>query len=167
MGGIDLLGIPVPDAGPVFLVALAVHIVAGVTCVAFGAVSALSAKGGVWHVRSGRVYLCGLGAVFASMAVLSGIRWRENAHLFAIGCLAFTSALTGYLNRRLRPLLHIAGMGTSYIALLTGFYVDNGATLPVWDRLPGWSYWVLPSLLGLPLIARAIWRRRPVKTTTS
>jgi hypothetical protein len=51
-------------------------------------------------------------------------------------------------------------MGVAYIALLTGFYVDNGARLPLWDLLPGWAYWVAPSLVGGPIIARALRRRR-------
>jgi hypothetical protein len=49
-----------------------------------------------------------------------------------------------------------------YIALFTGFYVDNGPNLPVWDRLPSLAYWVLPSLVGVPLILRALARRRLV-----
>ena len=33
----------------------------------------------------------------------------------------------------------------SYAPLLTGFYVDNGPHLPLWDRLPHLSYWLLPA----------------------
>jgi hypothetical protein len=51
-------------------------------------------------------------------------------------------------------------MGGAYIALFTGFYVDNGPHLPVWDRLPSLAYWTLPSLVGVPLILRALARRR-------
>jgi hypothetical protein len=50
-------------------------------------------------------------------------------------------------------------MGGSYIALFTGFYVDNGPSLPLWNRLPHIAYWVLPSLIGIPLILRALDRR--------
>jgi hypothetical protein len=39
-------------------------------------------------------------------------------------------------------------MGGSYIALLTGFYVDNGPNLPLWDHLPHWTYWTLPATEG-------------------
>ncbi|HEV3494783.1 MAG TPA: DUF2306 domain-containing protein, partial [Actinomycetes bacterium] len=39
-------------------------------------------------------------------------------------------------------------------------YVDNGPQLPVWDRLPSLAYWLLPSLIGVPLILRALARRR-------
>ena len=51
---------------------------------------------------------------------------------------------------------HITGMGLSYIALLTAFYVDNGKSLPLWKELPPISYWVIPAAVGLPLIARAL-----------
>jgi hypothetical protein len=106
------------------------------------------------------------------MSVMSVIRWSHNAHLFAIGAAAFALALAGYLSRRRRPHLHIAGLGGSrrrrpglagsYLALFTGFYVGNGPHLPGWDRLPAWTYWVLPSL-----IARAIGRRQPAKGVAS
>ena len=51
-------------------------------------------------------------------------------------------------------------MGGAYIALFTGFYVDNGPHLPLWDRLPHLAYWLLPSMVGVPLILRALARRR-------
>ncbi|WP_169988054.1 hypothetical protein [Microbispora sp. H10836] len=95
---------------------------------------------------------------------MSAIRWRENVHLFVIGTLGFTAALTGYANRRHRPDLHILAMGASYVLLLTGFYIDNGPNLPLWDRLPTVAYWLLPALIGFPLIARAIARRRQRRT---
>ncbi|MFF4616187.1 hypothetical protein [Nonomuraea jabiensis] len=167
MDEIDIGGIPVPDAGSLFLTILAIHVAAGVTCVACGAVAALSGKGGVRHRRFGRIYLWALGVVFASVSVMSMIRWSHSAHLFVVGAAAFALALTGHLNRRRRPYLHIAGLGGSYIALLTGFYVDNGPHLPGWDRLPSWVFWILPSLIGLPMIARAIGRRLPAKGVTS
>jgi hypothetical protein len=50
-------------------------------------------------------------------------------------------------------------MSGSYIALLTGFYVDNGPNLPLWNRLPGVAFWLLPSLVGVPLVLRAMARR--------
>jgi hypothetical protein len=44
----------------------------------------------------------------------------------------------GYLHRRRRrpgDATHINGMGLSYVAMLTAFYVDNGPHLPLRDRL--------------------------------
>jgi hypothetical protein len=162
---IDVLGIPIPDAGPVFLTALAVHVTAATCCVIGGATAALSRKGGTRHVTAGRIYVWGLAMVFASMTLMSVLRWREDRHLFVIGVLAMTAGLIGYLDRRRRAIstggdtVHIAGMGSSYVALLTAFYVDNGPNLPLWDLLPHWTYWVLPGLVGLPLITRSMWRR--------
>ena len=49
-------------------------------------------------------------------------------------------------------------MAASYVALLTGFYVDNGPQLPLWNRLPTVAYWVLPALVGVPLTWRALIR---------
>jgi hypothetical protein len=54
--------------------------------------------------------------------------------------------------------LHITGMGLSHILLLTAFYVDNGRSLPLWRDLPPIMYWLLPAMVGLPLIIRALVR---------
>jgi len=95
------------------------------------------------------------------MAVL---RFAQDWHLLLIGTVAFGAGGLGYLaRRRRRPgwlRVHIPAMGCSYIALFTGFYVDNGAHLPLWDRLPSLGYWLLPSLVGVPLILRAMTTRR-------
>ena len=49
-------------------------------------------------------------------------------------------------------------MAVSYIALLTGFYVDNGPNLPLWNLLPHFLYWLLPAAIGTPLLLRALRR---------
>jgi hypothetical protein len=95
------------------------------------------------------------------MAVMVVIRWEHNAHLVPIGLVAAAAGLAGYLERRSgarHDRLHIVAMGVSYVALLTGFYVDNGPHLPVWNRLPDWSFWGLPSLVGFPIIVAAVRR---------
>jgi hypothetical protein len=160
----DILGLPIPDPGAVFAVALAVHIAAGLTAVIAGAIAATAAKRPGRHPTAGRTYLIALGFVFATATVLSAIRWREDAHLFAIACVASGLGLFGWRARRRQrpgwPTRHAIGMGGSYIALLTGFYVDNGPFLPVWNRLPHATYWLLPSLVGTPLIWWALHRFR-------
>jgi uncharacterized membrane protein len=158
---VNILGLPVPDAGPLFAAALVLHVAGGLTCVVTGAVAVLTAKGSPRHRRFGRIYIWGMGVIFATMAVMAVIRWREDAHLFAIGSAAFACGLLGYLNRRRRPRLHIAGMGLSYVLLLTGFYVDNGPHLPLWEHLPPVVHATLPALLGLPLITRALTKAGP------
>src|SRR5262249_60075066 len=86
-------------------------------------------------------------------------------HLFVLGILSFASGTIGRTARRqlwrgwLR--LHITGMAISYILLLTAFYVDNGPHLPLWRSLPPLVHWLLPSLVGLPLLVRTL-RRHPL-----
>jgi hypothetical protein len=161
--GADIVGIKVPQTDPVFLAVLATHVLAAFLCVVTGALAAISAKGSVRHIRSGRIYYWLLAAVFATATTLAAMRWAEDYHLFIIGSIAFAGASVGYLHRRLRrpgDAVHITGMGASYIALLTAFYVDNGKNLPLWSHLPHITYWVLPSLIGVPLVARAMRRAR-------
>jgi hypothetical protein len=91
------------------------------------------------------------------------MRWRQDYYLFIIGSVAFSAATIGYLHRRHhRPgdTGHIAGMGTAYVAMLTAFCVDNGPHLPLWDHLPTFAFWLLPSVIGAPIIARAVARAR-------
>jgi hypothetical protein len=49
-------------------------------------------------------------------------------------------------------------MGASYIFLLTAFYVDNGKNLPLWNRLPEIAFWVLPALIGVPILVYVLCR---------
>jgi hypothetical protein len=162
MEAIKVLGLEIPDAGLVFFVALGAHIVAGLTCVVAGALAATARKQPGRHPTAGGVYLWGVGAVFVTATVMAAIRLREDAHLFAIAVVSFGLALFGWRARRQRrlgwPRRHAIGMGGSYIALLTGFYVDNGPQLPLWKSLPHWTYWVLPTAVGMPLIWLAMRR---------
>jgi len=158
----EILGLPIPDAGPVFAAALAVHVLSGLVAVVAGALAATAKKRPGRHPRAGRVYLWAIGAIFVTATVMAAIRWREDAHLFGIAVVAFGLGLYGYrARRRRRPgwvTRHAVGVGGSYVALLTGFYVDNGPFLPLWDRLPHLTYWILPSLVGIPLIWLALRR---------
>jgi len=160
-----ILGDQVGSTAPVFLAFLAVHVIGGLTAVAAGAVAALARKGSPRHVRAGRWYYLAITVVFVTATILAVLRWRQDYYLFIIGAVAFIAATIGYLHRRRRrpgDTAHIAGMGISYVAMLTAFYVDNGPHLPLWDRLPTLAFWLLPSAVGAPIIARAVRRtRRP------
>ena len=167
-----ILGDQVGSTAPVFLAFLAVHVLAGLTAVAAGAVAALSRKGTTRHIRAGRWFYLAITAVFVTATALSIMRWRQDYHLLIIGAVAFTAATIGYLHRR-RHLPgdtgHIMGMGTGYVAMLTAFYVDNGPHLPLWDRLPPLAFWFLPAVIGAPIILRAVLaaRKKPLPTSRS
>jgi hypothetical protein len=155
-----IAGIEIPSTDPLFLAITTVHIMLGILCVATGAIAMLSTKAPGRHPLYGTLYFWALTLVFVTASVLSFMRWEANYHLFILGALTFTAALVGRESRR-GPwqdgtAIHIAGMGSSYILLLTAFYVDNGKQLPIWKDLPHWTYWGLPALLGLPLMVWAL-----------
>jgi uncharacterized membrane protein len=159
---ITIAGIPIPSDAPAFLAVLAIHVVAGLTCVLTGLVAMLSLKGSGRHPRFGTLYYWNLAVVFVSMTVLSAMRWAEDYHLFILGILSFTAATVG---RQLAPNrtpghagAHVIGMGLSYILLLTAFYVDNGPNLPLWRNLHPMTYWLLPVVVGGPIILRVLLR---------
>jgi hypothetical protein len=158
-----ILGDQVGSTAPVFLAFLAVHVIAGLIAVATGATAALARKGSPRHIRAGRSYYRAITVVFATATALSIMRLRQDYYLFIIGAVAFTAATIGDQHRRRhRPgdTGHITGMGVSYVAMLTAFYVDNGPHLPLWDHLPNLTFWLLPSAIGTPIIARAVARAR-------
>jgi hypothetical protein len=93
----------------------------------------------------------------------------QDAYLLALGTLSLAAVTLGRTARRRRRRrwqwrrwrwigLHLAGMSASYILLVTAFYVDPGKNLPVQRSLPYLAYWLLPSAVGLPLVARALAR---------
>ena len=157
-----ILGIPLPSDAPLFLAVIALHVAAGLTAVVAGATAMLSRKRPGRHPLMGTLYFSALAVVFATMAVISAVRWAEDYHLFVLGSLSFAAAIFGReARRRLWPgwaRLHMTGMGASYILLLTAFYVDNGKILPLWRLLPQWAFWVLPSAIGLPILVWALLR---------
>ena len=158
-----ILGDQVGSTAPAFLAFLAIHVLAGLTAVITGAIAALAPKGSPRHIRAGRCYYRAITVVFATATILAAMHWRQDYHLVLIGAVAYGAATTGYLHRRRHragDTGHIAGMGIGYIAMLTAFYVDNGPHLPLWDRLPPLAFWLLPSVLGAPVLTRAMLRAR-------
>jgi hypothetical protein len=159
---VEVGGLGVPDAGPVFLTALAVHVPAGATAVVAGVLAATAVKRPGRHPRAGTVYLCAVAVVFVTAVVMAVLRWRQDWHLLLIATLTAGLAGAGWLVRRLRPrrwvVWHGSVMAGSLVGLFTGFYVDNGPQLPGWDRLPHLAYWLLPAAVGIPLTWRALVR---------
>src|SRR5215813_6125036 len=163
--GVVVLGIPIPSSSPLFLGIVALHVTAGIVCTFAGIGAMLAPKRAGRHPTAGAVYYWSLFVVFLTMAALSILRWPHNTNLFVLGILSFGAGTLGRTARRrlwrgwLR--LHITGMAISYILLLTAFYVDNGPNLPLWRSLPSLAYWLLPSLVGLPLMVWVL-RRHPL-----
>jgi hypothetical protein len=153
-------GIEIPSSNPAFLAVVGVHVLLGLACTITGLIAMLSAKREGRHPLFGSIYFWCLSGVFVTASALAAVRWAEDYHLFVLGTLAFAAAYLGRMARRKRwgnwVMLHITGMGTSYILLLTAFYVDNGKSLPLWKDLPPIAYWLVPAAVGIPLIVRAL-----------
>ena len=112
--------------------------------------------------------------VFLTATILSGERWSTDAYLFFIALVGYGFALGGYVARRFRrePWLmrllgkqwvvaHIVGVIGSYIVLWTAFYVDNAHLIPGLNQLPPLTFWVLPTMIGIPFIMLSISRFVP------
>lgn len=157
-----ILGVPLPSDSPLFLAVVGVHILLGLGCVVSGAAVFFQRKGTKRHVVWGRLYFFGICGVFASTVVLAILRWPFDNHLAVLGALAFVSS---YFGRRARQRLwknwarlHATLMSLSFIALLTAFYVDNGAYLPFWNQLPVIYLWILPAAFGVPILVYSLLR---------
>jgi Ca2+/Na+ antiporter len=161
-----------------FFLPLIVHILAGLTTVITGIVAFSMPKRQGRHHRWGRRYLLAYTLVFLTATILSVERWSVDAYLFFIALVGYGFALVGYVASRFRwepwlmrllgkhwVIAHIVGTIGSYIVLLTGFYVDNAHLIPLLNQLPQLTFWVLPTVIGIPFIVRSISRFAP-KTVT-
>jgi hypothetical protein len=167
----SILGFEIPSTSPLFLAIVGLHVVLGLTAVIAGAVAMLSEKGMPRHIAFGRTYYWCLTALFASASALALMRWAEDYHLFVLGALAFAAATFGRSAAKRKwwnwPPLHIAGMGSSYVVMLTAFYVDNGKSLPLWRYLPSIAYWTVPAIVGAPIMIWVLLRHPVVRSYRS
>ena len=155
-----IAGIVIPSTSPLFLTVVAMHVLVALICVVTGLIAMLSPKRFGRHPRFGSTYYWFLSAVFATATILSVMRWEEDKALFVLAVISFATGTLGRAALRGRwrhwARLHIAGMGASYIFLLIAFYVDNGKNLPVWRDLPAVSYWLIPLMVGTPIVIGAL-----------
>jgi hypothetical protein len=160
-----LFGIPIPSSNPIFLGIVGIHVLFGLAAAIAGVIAMLSKKGRGRHSNFGLIYFWCLFGVFITMSTLAFTRWQEDYDLFILGALSFGTASLSHtiLRHRWRqwPRLHLALMGVSYVLMITAFYVDNGKNLPLWRELPQIAFWLLPALVGTPVILYAL-RSHPV-----
>jgi hypothetical protein len=157
-----------------FFLPLVVHILAGLTTGVTGVVAFRAPKRRGRHHRWGRYYLWAYSVVFFTATILSVQRWAADAYLVFLALAGYGFALAGYAAQRFRrePSLarwlgkqllvaHIVGVIGSYIVLWTAFYVDNAHLIPGLSQLPPLTFWVLPTLIGIPFIIVSISRFVP------
>lgn len=147
-----------------FFGALIAHFSAAMVCIVSGVTAALARKRPGVHPRAGDVYLWALAVVIVSASTMAVIRFEHSGYLLVLAFVLLVLGILGWMSRPnrhpQRVRWHAMGMGGSFIVLLTGFYVDNGNELPVWEALHPIAYWTVPALVGIPLIVIALRRYR-------
>ncbi len=161
----DLPSLLTPIAGvrppsTLFGLILLVHIPAGATAFISGLIAAGSPKRHGRHPNAGRTFIVALSVVFVTATAMAALRWSEDAYLFALGSISFSLGLFGFVARKIQwrgwRTFHGSGMALSLIVLATAFYADNGPHFVAW--VPVLIWWVAPSVVGLPMLVRALRR---------
>ncbi len=136
---------------------LVVHITFGAGGLILGPVAMTARKIPGLHTKAGEAYHWVLLGVCASAASLAIHDWARLWWFLPIAAGSYAFALLGYVaaKRRWKGWLraHLTGQGGSYIAMVTALLVVN------WRLLTGdpgttspWA-WVLPTVVGSPIIA--------------
>lgn len=139
-----------------FEIVLYVHIACAVSAFSLAPFAIFSQKKSGWHTRVGTIYhwlLC----VACILAIpISILRWEKNWYLLFVAIISYAFAFVGYRAgvKRFSGWLqwHIAGMLGSYIAMWTAFLVVGARSIPILDQVLSFVLWILPTILGTPLI---------------
>ena len=145
------------DAHDVFL---GVHIAAGCIGLVLGPVLFAARKRPGLHTTGGEVYHWTFLVLFISAVGLAVLNWDEVWWLALVGAFSYSFALRGYLAaKRRRPgwlAAHVAGQGGSYIAMTTALLVVNTQGVGESGGIGAVAPWLLPTLVGTPLIAYTV-----------
>ncbi len=131
-------------------VVLFAHIACGTAGLILGPTAMWARKLPGLHTQAGEIYhwiMLGVGVTAAALAFLD---WSRLWWFLPIAAGSYAFALLGYLAAKLRwnnwLRFHLAGQGGSYIAMVTALLVVN-------TSIQTWWAWILPTLVGSPLIA--------------
>jgi len=153
---VNIDGIIIPDNSPVILTIIGIHVAVALICVLAAFLAMFSNKRNKYHPEFGTVYYWCLLVVFITSIVVSIIRWPLDNQLLILGTFSFGFALAGRMAQRnkwkSRMRWHLMCMSMSFILILTAFYVDNGKNIPLWKLLPSLYYWLIPGLIGIPIM---------------
>jgi len=134
--------------GEVHTVLLAGHVVAGSAGLVLGPLAMTAVKRRGRHTRAGFAYQAAVFVLVATAVGLAALAWSRLWWLAAIAIATETAALGGWWTRRRRfpgwLAWHVRLMCGSYVSLFTALLVVN------WGSVLAW---VLPTVIGTPLIA--------------
>jgi hypothetical protein len=129
---------------------LPLHIVFGSLGILLGPIIMLSKKQRGIHTRLGEIYHWNMLAICLTAIVLAILEWDRLGWFFYVALFSYSFAFMGYVSGKIRwkswIFYHLAGQGGSYIAMTTALLVVNvGVTV--------WWAWVIPSIIGSPIIS--------------
>jgi hypothetical protein len=140
------------------LTMLIIHIAAGCLSIGIGLIAMFAPKRRGRHTISGILYYWLVTAVCASAIVMSIINWSVSSYLFYVAIFSYLFALLGYIAYKKKwknwMVSHIAGMGGSYIAMVTGFIVVNQSKVHYLNQMPTFVFWLLPTIIGTPILMK-------------
>ena len=142
---------------------LTLHITLGVTGLVLGTIALWTRKRHGRHTTVGEAYHWIMLSVCVTATVVAVLDWQRLWWFVLVAAGSYAFALRGYVAAKRRwpgwLRAHITGQGGSYIAMVTAALVVN------WQRLTGepgvtslWA-WLLPTVIGTPIIA---WVQRQV-----
>jgi uncharacterized membrane protein len=140
-----------------FRAVLLFHIAVGTVGLVLGPIAMTALKGSRLHAWAGELYHWVMLAVCVSAAGLAWLDWERNWWFLPIAVGSYAFALVAYVAAKVRwrgwLTAHVSGQGGSYIAMVTAILVVN------WQLFTGTSgrsslwAWLLPTVLGSPIIA--------------
>ena len=94
--------------------------------------------------------------------------WQTSWWFALVGIFSFALAWRGYRAVKLRDegwlKKHISGMLGSYIALATALLVVKSKDIPFTENIPHVIFWIMPTLIGVPIISRVVSKNSLAKT---
>jgi hypothetical protein len=131
-------------------VLLAAHIAAGTAGLLIGPVAMAAPKRRGWHTRAGISYQIAVAVLTTTALGLTAFAPKRLWPLALIAVATETAALIGWSAQRGRKAgwlpRHVGFMAGSYVSFVTAALVVN------W---PNPLSWILPTVIGTPLIARS------------
>ena len=142
----------------------ALHIVLGMSGITLGPIAMTARKRPGRHTQAGEAYhwvMLGICLTAIAMALLD---WKRIGWFLYVAAFSYSFALLGYLAAKLRwknwLYFHLTGQGGSYIAMSTAVLVVNWKLLTGIPGVATFWPWVIPTLVGSPMIA---WITREVR----
>jgi hypothetical protein len=136
---------------------LLAHIALGTAGLILGPVAMFARKVPGLHTRAGEVYHWVMLGVCVTAGALAVLDWQRIWWFLPIAAGSYAFAFVGYVSarRRWRGWLaaHLTGQGGSYIAMTTALLVVNWETLTGTRGVSSPWAWILPTVVGSPLIA--------------